>query len=60
MSNSTQVVTYGVDLAKPVFHIGGLNAQGKRVVSKKLRRTQTLEFFSNHSPCPVAMEASAG
>ena len=60
MSNNKNVVTFGIDLAKSLFHVCGLDTDGKRVVSKKLRRTQIVTFFANQPPCVVAMEACAG
>jgi hypothetical protein len=45
MSNNKNVVTFGIDLAKSLFHVCGLDANGKPVVSKKLRRTQIVTFL---------------
>jgi len=60
MSDNKVVVTYGIDLAKSVFHICGLDQHGKIVVSRKLRRNQAIIYFSKQSACKVAMEACAG
>jgi transposase len=52
-----QVSTIGVDLAKNVFQIHGVDSNGKVVIKRQLRRKQVLEFFGKISPCLVGMEA---
>ncbi len=54
------ITTIGLDLAKNVFYIHGVDARGKTVVKKKLARSKVLEFFVNLSPCLVGMEAGGG
>lgn len=54
-----QITTIGLDLAKHVFHIVGLNQAGKMVMRKKLKRSQMLAYFANLPVCIVAMEACA-
>jgi transposase len=49
-----------IDLAKSVFQVHGVDAQGKVVVTKRLRRDAVLAFFANLPPCVVGMEACAG
>ena len=51
--------TIGLDLAKSVFQIHGVDAHGKLVTSKRLRRDAVLSFFANLPPCRVGMEACA-
>ena len=46
----------GLDLAKSVFQVHGVDAQGKVVVTKRLRRDAVLAFFANLAPCVVGME----
>jgi transposase len=53
------VITIGVDLAKSVFQVHGVDAAGAVVVRKKLRRGQLLTFFEDLPPCLVGMEACA-
>jgi len=53
-------MTIGADIAKNTFFVVGLNAQGKRVLRKKLSRRKFLEFFANRPACRVAMEACGG
>ena len=48
----------GVDLAKNVFAIHGIEESGK-IVKRELRRSQVLAFFAKQEPCLVGMEASA-
>src|ERR1700750_3276382 len=52
-----QITTIGLDLAKTVFQIHGVDAQGKAVIRKALRRSQMLPFFQKLPPCLVGMEA---
>ncbi len=52
-------VTIGVDLAKSVFQVHGVNALGAVVIKKKLRRGQILTFFAGLPACLVGMEACA-
>jgi len=52
-----EITTIGVDLAKTVFQVHGMNAHGKTVVRKRLSRDKFLTFFANLPPCLVAMEA---
>ena len=51
------VTTIGIDLAKHVFQVHAVDAAGKIVVRKALRRAQVLPFFSKLPPCLVGMEA---
>ncbi len=53
------VITIGVDLAKSVFQVHGVDAEGAIVVRRQLRRLQVLPFFEKLSPCLVGMEACA-
>jgi transposase len=52
-----QVSTIGVDLAKNVFQVHGVDCAGKVVVSRQLRRKQVIDFFKKIPPCLVGMEA---
>ena len=55
-----QIVRMGLDLAKYVFEVHGVDAHGKIVVRKTLRRAAVSTFFANLPPCLVGMEASNG
>jgi transposase len=50
----------GLDLAKSVFQVHGVDVHGKVVVTKRLRRDEVLVFFANLAPCVVGMEACSG
>jgi len=52
-----QISTIGLDLAKNVFQVHGVDAAGDVVLRRKLRRGEVLIFFSRLSPCLVGMEA---
>src|SRR5260370_40898960 len=52
-----QVTTIGLDLAKHVFQIHGIDAAEKVVVRRQLRRSQVMAFFEALSPCLIGMEA---
>jgi transposase len=54
-----RVTTIGLDIAKNVFQVHGIDAAEKVVVRKQLRRHQVLEFFKALPPCLVGMEACA-
>ena len=54
------VTTIGIDLAKNTFQLHGVNAQGKPVLRKTLRRDQVVPFFANLPGCLVGMEACGG
>jgi len=52
-----KITTIGVDLAKEVFQIHGVDAHGKAVLRKQLRRGEMAKFFANQEPCLIGMEA---
>jgi transposase len=54
-----QVITIGIDLAKNVFHVHGVDANDKVVFNRPLRRSQVLPFFAELAPCLIGMEACA-
>ena len=45
-----QVSTIGVDLAKNVFQVHGVDSAGKVVITRQLRRKQVIDFFSKIPP----------
>jgi len=53
------VITIGIDLAKSVFQVHGVDAEGTVTLRKKLRRAEVLKFFEGLPPCLVGMEACA-
>jgi transposase len=54
-----QISTIGLDLAKNVFQVHGVDTVGKVVVKRQLRRSQVIAFFAKTSPCLVGIEACA-
>ena len=54
-----ELTTIGLDLAKHVFQVHGVDAEGATVLRKQLRRGQVLAFFSRLPRCLVGMEACA-
>lgn len=54
-----KITTIGLDLAKLVFQVHGVNAQGATVLTRQLRREQVSAFFAKLAPCRIGMEACA-
>jgi transposase len=52
-----KITTVGIDLAKNVFQVHGVDERGKAVLKKQLRRDQMATFFVNLPPCLIGMEA---
>lgn len=55
-----KITAIGIDLAKSVFQVHGVDQDGKAVLKKQLRRTQLMESLAKLSPCLIGMEACAG
>lgn len=55
-----QVTRIGMDIAKQIFELHGVDRRGKLVLRKTLRRERVLEFFAQLKPCAVGMEACGG
>ena len=51
------ITTIGLDLAKSIFQVHGVDANGRVVIRKSLRRAQMLPFFARLPSCLVGMEA---
>ncbi len=54
-----QITTIGLDIAKNVFQVHGIDATEKVVIRKQLRRGQVIKFFEVLVPCLIGMEACA-
>lgn len=54
------VTTIGLDIAKNVFHLVGVDARGKEVLRRRLRRGQVLRVFANLPASVVGLEACGG
>ncbi len=52
-----KITTVGIDLAKNVFQVHGVDERGKAVLKKPLKREQVAPFFANLPPCLIGMEA---
>ncbi len=48
-----KVTTVGIDLAKNLFQVHGVNEYGKVVTKKQIRRDQLAEFFVNLTACLI-------
>ena len=55
-----KVTTLGIDLAKSIFRLHGVDARGVAVLRRQLTRKQLLPFLAKLSPCLVGMEAGSG
>ena len=51
-----QVTTIGIDLAKNVFQVHGIDTAGKVMIAKKLRRSQVLPLFEKVPPCLIGIQ----
>ena len=52
-----KITTVGIDLAKSVMQVHGVDERGKTVLKKQLKRDQVTAFFANLPPCLIGMEA---
>jgi transposase len=52
-----KIATVGVDLAKTLFQVHGVDLQGHVIVRKQLRRVDVLPFFAKLEPCVVGLQA---
>src|SRR5215472_15676907 len=55
--STMEITTVGLDIAKRVFQLHGVDAAGKAVLRRKLRRLEVLAFFKALAPCLVGIEA---
>ena len=53
------ITTIGLDIAKSVFQVHGIDAQGKVIIRLQLKRRYVLAFFQKLPPCLVGIEACA-
>lgn len=59
----SEITTIGLDLAKHVFQVHGVDAEGTTVLRRRLRRNQVLAFFSRlprSNPCPATRRGASG
>ena len=55
----SEITTIGLDLAKNVFQIHGIDPTGREIIRRQVRRADVLKFFTSLPPCLVGMEACA-
>ena len=55
-----EITTVGVDLAKSVFTVHGVNSAGHTVLRKTVRREKLMELVAALPPCLIGMEACGG
>jgi transposase len=55
-----KITTVGVDIAKTVLQVHGVDELGAPVLRKQLKRGQVLRLFTNLTPCVIGMEACRG
>ncbi|MBN9344442.1 MAG: IS110 family transposase [Caedibacter sp. 38-128] len=55
-----EVKILGIDIAKRVFQLHGINCFGKVVLKKRISREQLSNFIANIPPCLIGMEACGG
>ena len=53
------ITTIGLDIAKSVFQVHGIDSEGQVVIRRQLKRRYVLAFFQKLSPCLVGIEACA-
>src|SRR5262245_7795859 len=53
------VKTIGLDIAKSIFQVHGVDADGQVVIRRKLKRRYVLAFFAKVPSCLIGMEACA-
>jgi len=55
-----KIATIGLDLAKNVFQVHGINEHGTTFLRRKLKRSQVTQFFTQLEPCLIGIEACGG
>lgn len=54
------ITTLGIDLAKSIFQLHGVDSKGKKVLKKRLKRNELLRFIAQLPECTIIMEACGG
>src|SRR5688572_13607263 len=52
-----KIATIGLDIAKNIFQVHGVDASGQAVLRRKVSRAKILDLFASLEPCLVGMEA---
>jgi hypothetical protein len=53
------ITTIGLDIAKSVFQVHGVDAEGNVILRRQIKRRYVLAFFERPQPCHVGIEACA-
>jgi len=53
------ITTIGLDIAKSVFQVHGVDSEGQAVIRRQLKRRYVVAFFQKLPPCLVGIEACA-
>ena len=53
------ITTIGLDIAKSVFQVHGVDAGGQVIIRRQLKRRQVVAFFQKLLPCLIGIEACA-
>ena len=56
----SEITTVGIDLAKNVLSVHGVDAHGKAVLRKSLSRSKLIELMAQLPPCRIGLEACSG
>ena len=54
-----QIRVIGLDIAKSIFQVHGVNGEGAVVVRRQLKRSRVVPFFGSIEPCRIGIEACA-
>lgn len=54
------ITTLGIDLAKNIFYVYGMDKHGKKIVSKFIKRADLMTFIAQLPPCLIGIEACCG
>ena len=57
ITDFSSVTTVGLDLAKHIFQVHGVDAAGRVVVAKSIKRSKLLDFFASLPRCLVGLES---
>ena len=55
-----KITAIGLDLAKNVFQVHGVDERGVTVLRKQLKRDRVAPFFARLEPCLIGIEACGG
>src|SRR5437879_6957049 len=56
-ASTMNITTVGLDLAKTVFQVHGVDAYGRALLRRTLKRAEVMSFFAKLLPCVIGMEA---